>query len=1209
MFLKIARFEFAYALRQPVFWIISTAYFLFALVYASGAVDVPGLTTSAINVNSPWAITRMVIQLSYLALLAIAAFAGASIIRDFSTGISNILFTTKISKTDYVFGRFFGGFAACLVSFGFVFVGLMAGGLVPWADPRLLGPFPFEGLVAAFLVFALPNIFIGASILFSIALLTRDTVKTYVGAIALIIAFYISRAFAGAFYASTDGQAISSLAEPFGAYAATMTVLDWSPFERNTIAIWGQDLVDVNRLVWLTVSALILLIAFSRFRMETAGTGRTGQNRQAAVEVGRKAGAASKVVAGSPVTIAPSWPAQFGRLLTIEMRFILRAAPFLIILALSCLGLWAWVAMYGRAYGTGFYPHTGRMVSHLQTVLQVPMLAMVTFYAAELTWRSRSDRFDEILEALPVTNAGVFLARLLALWIACLVILSAGVLVAILFQLWRGYGPIEPGTYLVQLGAISMPYFVVMSTLALSLQSIIGNRFLGMLAMVVVFVVTIVAVPAGFTSNLLIPGAVIDIHHNDAAGFGHYLASVLWFRLYWLMLAALLAVFAVLFMARGTETGFMQRARRISAGLRGAGGVLAAVSLGGAILVGSYIAYNVYGLNSVTSEAREHRRAYEYERTYGELRNIPQPKIKAIEGRLDLFPETRHLELEARYTLTNGSNEPISAIILVAPKDTRLTGIDTSISGQVSSDAVHEVHRITLESPLLPGEGMDVAFSVASDPIIGFENRPGRTPVAHDGSFLLDNDFLPVLGYSPSREIEDALVREDFGLPERASIVRPFGDQRGLVEQEGQRFHDWVLIDLTISTSQDQIAVGQGDLVAERTQEGRSFYRYRSTVPVKMHMAITSASYDVHEREVLGIEQPIMLQVFALPGHSDNAQELLDTMAETLSVLESAFGPYPYNQLRLVDAPIGRPNCRIRSDTLVCDSSLGLVNDPALDDPRAPPGFLVKLPAGMISILYVHSQIMPANHPGATSIGDGLGFYLSGLVWHDTIPPEALAEVVRDVSWKYFMERAKGEDEEGTIVDQVNQTFIGAHKNSLAIYGLELYLGRDRMNAAIRSFIEDYRFSEPPFATMPDLVKAFRAKAPDDVQPIITDFFERRTFFDIAARDAEFVALGDSQYLVRFTPETRKYYGSPQGELEETEFDYPVEVAVFGKVIDKSGARQILHRQLLPAERLDKGRIEIFVDKPPMRVGLDPFYRLLDRNLLDNRADLANAAE
>ncbi|MFW6337179.1 MAG: hypothetical protein ACOC3G_08625, partial [Phycisphaeraceae bacterium] len=827
---------------------------------------------------------------------------------------------------------------------------------------------------------------------------------------------------------------------------------------------------------------------------------------------------------------------------------------------------------------------------------------VVVFYAADLTWAARRCRADEIIDACPASSAVLFGSKLLTLIGVVLAALLCGVATAVAYQLYRGFVAIDPGVYAVQVLVVLLPYFVVMAAIALFFQAVIPNRFAAMLAMVTLFVFTLIAPEMGVSSNLLIPGGRHELHYNALAGFGHYLEPLVWFHAFWLFAAGLLGVLAMAAWPRGKETAFANRLRAIRAGVtRRPARLAAGVLLMAVIGIGAVIVRNTVVRNPVASDEQRQRQAAAYERRYGELRDLPQPDIETVRGDLHLFPHTRHFEFSAVYHLINEHEQPIDRVVLTARPDTRFSRITTGRPAELERDRDHGVALLHLPSPLEPGERMTVEFDLASPPIRGFRNRAEPTPVAYDGSLLFHNDFLPELGYSRSRELSDERAREDHGLPERPSGVRAVGDPRGLAEREGQTYADWVSFDLTLTTAADQMAIAQGELVEHHVANGRAHFRYVTRVPVKLHAGIVSGRYEKVEDVYEGGNGPVRVSIHHMPGHGRNTAALMASLHRSLRTLEDAFGPYPYDRLKLIEVAMDRPTFRLRSDTILADSSLGFINDPRLDDPRSPPSVLVKLPASMVANQYVQSIVVAANQPGATSIPDGLGFYLSSLVWREQVGPFAIAETIRDTAWHYFTRRAEADDPEGTIVDHVNQTHVGAHKNAVAMYGLDLYLGRDNMTDAIARFLNEYRMKGPPFARMSDLVAQFRANAPEAVQPIITDFFERRTVYDIAATAARIEEYEDGEYRVEVQIRATKTYFSPSGEPSEAEFDAPLPLVAFGERTDARTPRRILGRKMVTAADLADGRVSIIVKEKPSMVGLDPFYRLLDRNYLDNR--------
>ena len=600
-------------------------------------------------------------------------------------------------------------------------------------------------------MFAAPNIFIGSCVLFSIALLTRDTMKTYVGAVAILISFFISQAFAGAFYTTDGGRAIASVVEPFGAFAAMTAVLEWTPYERNTIAVATQGFIAHNRLLWIALSGVLLLFAYLRFPFQIVGRGKA--KKQQPDTEGTKHAQPAIAPPGSDVRRI-SGLQQFARLTAFELGRVLRSAPLLIIVGLSCAGLLLWVAMYGRAYGTGFYPYTGQMAQHLRRVFQVPLVAVLVFYAADLTWAARRCRTDEIIDACPASGAVLFGSKLMTLGGVVLTALLCGVATAVGYQLSRGFTAIDPGVYAVQVFIVLLPYFVVMAAIALVLQAVIPNRFAAMLAMVTLFVFTLVAPEMGVDSNVLIPGGRHAVHYNALAGFGHYLEPMVWFHAYWLLVAGLLSVLGMAAWPRGKETASASRLGAIRAGLTRPSTLLAIGVLIVALLgVGSVIVRNTLLRNPVASDEQRQRRAAAYERRYGELRDLPQPDIESVRGGLHLFPQTRHFEFSGAYHLVNEHQQPIDRVVLTARPDTRFSRVTAGRIAHVQRDQEHGVAQLHLASPLEPGERMTVEFDLASSPIRGFRNRARQTPVAYDGSLVFHNDFLPELGYSRSREL------------------------------------------------------------------------------------------------------------------------------------------------------------------------------------------------------------------------------------------------------------------------------------------------------------------------------------------------------------------------------------------------------------------------------------------------------------------------
>jgi aminopeptidase N len=161
------------------------------------------------------------------------------------------------------------------------------------------------------------------------------------------------------------------------------------------------------------------------------------------------------------------------------------------------------------------------------------------------------------------------------------------------------------------------------------------------------------------------------------------------------------------------------------------------------------------------------------------------------------------------------------------------------------------------------------------------------------------------------------------------------------------------------------------------------------------------------------------------------------------------------------------------------------------------------------------------------------------------------------------------------------------------MYALRDYIGEERVNRALAKFLHDHAFEGPPYTTAPELVKYFRAEAPPEYQEIITDLFERITLYDNKTSSVTATKRADGKYVVKVTVASSKLRSDAKGEEKPVPLNDLVDIGVFA---DKervlfSGKRRITK----PTETF-----EIVVGEKPVKAGIDPFNKLIDRNPKDN---------
>ncbi|MDQ3282876.1 MAG: aminopeptidase, partial [Acidobacteriota bacterium] len=190
MLIEIARFEVRYLLRNPLLWLMAAC--TFALLFAGTSVEEFELgSEGGLLVNAAYATLRNYVMVSVFFMLATTSFVANAVSRDDETGFGPIIRSTRITRFDYVMGRFLGAFviaAACLL---LVPLGVLAGSVMPWTNPAHLGPHRIADHLYAYFLIALPNLFIHSAIFFALATITRSLMATYLGVIGFVTAFFV----------------------------------------------------------------------------------------------------------------------------------------------------------------------------------------------------------------------------------------------------------------------------------------------------------------------------------------------------------------------------------------------------------------------------------------------------------------------------------------------------------------------------------------------------------------------------------------------------------------------------------------------------------------------------------------------------------------------------------------------------------------------------------------------------------------------------------------------------------------------------------------------------------------------------------------------------------------------------------------------------------------------------------------------------------
>ena len=275
---EIFKFELQYRKKRPATYIYFLIMFLMAFCAITTDVIQVGGSGGQVKENAPTTITFFLAILSVIpGMLLASAVMGVPILRDFEHKTASMLYTTPITKYQYLGGRFLGSLVITIFIFSGILLGMMLGYLMPWIDQDKLLPYNVGHMIKPFFLFVLPNVFIMACLFFSSGALSRKLLMVYVQGIFLFIIYAIT----GELMEDWENQELGALLDPFGLNTNDFVTRYWTVAEQNTQTVGFSGLILWNRLLWMGLALLTLLFTFWKFDFNLVGNASRKQKKKA----------------------------------------------------------------------------------------------------------------------------------------------------------------------------------------------------------------------------------------------------------------------------------------------------------------------------------------------------------------------------------------------------------------------------------------------------------------------------------------------------------------------------------------------------------------------------------------------------------------------------------------------------------------------------------------------------------------------------------------------------------------------------------------------------------------------------------------------------------------------------------------------------------------------------------------------------------------
>ncbi len=1214
MFSIIFKHELKYWFKQPTFYIFAAILFIISCFMAAanaGIFDSITSSTGSSNIiNSPFAINGMFNGMTVLMLFLLPSIIGVSVYRDYKSEMHTILYSYPFTKGSYLLAKFFSSFLIVLLIVAFIGLGLFIGFRLPGTNSEIVSGFSVMAYVQTYLVYIIPNMFLFGAIVFGVVTFTRNISAGFITVVLLLFV----QGLAGGLIGEVDNRFMAGLLDPFGGEAIRYYVQYWTVAEKNETLLPIGSLIIYNRILWLSIAVGIFAFVYKKFSFSQNALSFSFRKVKGERLIKHNFGGITRINLPE-VTLNYSFKEQLKsawRMSHVDFKYIVRSWPFISILIVGLIFILLMAVSSGKIFGTSTYPMTWQMLLIPGTGFSLFINLLTFLYAGMLVHRSRIFNSNQLIDTTPIKNWTLLLSKFIALIKMQVIMLLVIVIAGVLFQVYKGFYDFEFGHYFFELYALMLVHFVIWAMLALFIQSLVKNPYLGL------FILLIVSIGMQFLSLAGIEQAIFKYNiapgyrYSDMNGYGTTVLPYLIYKFYWLLSGGMLLILASLFWVRGLPHSFKERLLIARSRFRGVPMLLFLGLMIGVFTLGGSIYYENNILNERKSSKERELSDVTWEKKYKKYEHFLQPRIVDVNVTMDIFPAARNFKASGTYIMVNKTNQDIDTILLNHNKYPSTFEFNRKTQ-LVSEDTVYHFDMYALDKKLAPGDSIRLSFT--------FKNKKNtllrtHSPVKENGTFLHSSMF-PSLGY-PGGGLTDDKTREKYGLAKNDLKPMPT-DSTALGNTYISRDSDWINFEARVSTSEDQIAIAPGYLQEEVVKNGRRYFHYKMDHKILNFYAFNSGRYEVKRDKW----KDVNLEIFYHKGHEYNLERMMDGMKASLAYNSENFGPYQHKQVRIIEFPRTDGSfAQSFPNTIPFSEGAGFIADVQEDADGLDYGFAITVHE-LAHQWWAH-QVIGADVRGATMLSESLSEYVSLKVLEHEYGKSKMRTFLKKSLDDYLLKRTMERKRESALAYNDGQGYIRYYKGSLVFYALSDYIGEEKLNGALKKYLEKVKFQEAPYTTSLEMIDCIKEVTPDSLQYIIKDMFTTVTLYKNRIVNAELTELENGKWQVDIEFNVSKYRNNKKGrrfysdnkrdslsykteKMRKPIYSVPmkdyIEIGVFGSDDSEDKKEVQLYLKKYKITQINN-KVTLIFDQKPTEVGVDPYNKLIDTDSNDNRRKL-----
>jgi len=1209
MFKEVFLFEIKRALKRPAiyfYWLVIFAFAFFLMNVAGGAFKSINMNISGdnIKVNAPGTLDIIFGIFSYIGIFIIVAVVNKIVITDFKYDTLSILFTSRIKKHQYIFGRFSAAYFINLLIFTGVGIGIFVGTQMPYLKPDLFGEFMWSAYLNPYLVRIIPNVLLVTSLFFVMSLLLRNVLVNWLSILGLYVLYAVSQGIMQA----VETRTLAALLDPFGMAASLVVSTGSSASDMNNETVSLESVYLYNRILWTCISFAILALGYFRFKFSYILKPVFNRTEKVKLKTELEESYGNLEKKKKPVfNLSFSKQSIFKmlrHLVSFEFRGLTKNIYFVLISIISVVFLIVSSKAIGEIYGTDTYPVTYHVIDILGGSMSLFIYIIIILFSGEMIWRDRDIKMSELSNSLPTPRWISLGSKMIALAISVAMLLMVLIGFGISYQLIDGFYNIKISQYFTSIFGMQYINYLLFIVLAFFVQIAFNNKYFAYIGMIVYMVWHSQFGKVIIQHNLFIFRGAPAWSFSDIDSYGYSVWPYWMFTIYWIFFAGILVVLSNLLWNNHKETSISKRIQILKNRVTKQTQISLATLFVLFIVSGSYIYYNTNILNYFERSYSKEKQQAEYERLYKKYEGVNQPKITDIKINGDIYPDKGKLFVKGEYWLKNSSDKSIDSLHIMQNEYIK------SVNFGYKSELVHgnddlDYFIYQLEKPLMPNDSVQMFFEFVSEPK-GFTNSGIKSIVHRNGTFF-DSNYFPGIGYNSGAEIFSKKVREKHGLVEKQVALEredDFGRNHNFISHSA----DFITFEAIISTKKNQTALAPGDLINKWEENNRSYFHYKMPIPMINYFSVLSAEYEIKEEiwtnPATGKE--IKLAVYHDADHDFNLESFLNSAKVSLEYYSENLAPYKFDHLKIVEFPRYAQFAQSFPGMIPFSESIGFVADlrelkDGSDSTSVDYPFFFT--AHEIAHQWWAHQVVAADVEGSQMLMESITHYCAMKVLEKEYGKEAAKLFVRDETLTYLNSRKNEPYVERPLSKVADyQSWLYYQKGGVLLKALDGYLEDDKLISIMSELVNKFAFKQEPYATTLDFLNLLEKETPDSLKYYTNDIFNKITFYDNDVREASFTRNDDLEYFVIAKIEGEKFYSDGNGKDEVTDMNDWIEVGIYTKDNEEVYLEKI---KLTGGEN----EYQFKLDRKPDKIVIDPYYRVMDKDFARERFDVKKVTE